>query len=247
MKAVIIDGSPDIVDIVSLMFKRRWPGVQVFTAHYGSKGLGLVQEKEPDVVVLDQGLPDMEGKELCRRIRAISEVPILAFAALGSETGAGEGLDLGADDYVSKPFSHIDLLARVGGLLRTGGGQTKKGPDIEFATGRLLVDPKHRQLFVDGKAVALTPNEFGLLRQLVGNAGTVVAYETLLARVWGESDAGAVRVLKVHMHHLRRKLEEALGQRDVIVTERGVGYRFAYLQGRVSPKAKSPGRRAREG
>ena len=246
MKAVIIDGSPEIVDIVSLCFKRRWPEVQVFTAHNGSKGLGLVQEKEPDVVVLDQGLPDMDGKELCRRIRAISDVPILAFAVLGSETGAGEGLDLGADDYVEKPFSHIDLLARAGGLLGRGWGKKRGGPELDFVTERLLVDPRHRQVFVDGKAVALTPNEFKLLHQLVKKTGTVVTYESLLVWVWGDADAGTLPVLKVHMHHLRRKLEEALGHRGVIVTERGMGYRFAYLQEKGGSKAKSTGRRTRD-
>jgi DNA-binding response OmpR family regulator len=242
VKAVVIDDSPEIVDIVSLCFKLRWPAVEIFAAHEGGKGLDLVQAQNPDIVILDLGLPDVDGYEICKQIRAFSDVPIVILTVRDSDTDVVRGLELGADDYVVKPFSHIELLARVRSVLRRSQGMVMAESEPAFVSDRLLVDFQSREVFVDGEAVVLTPIEFSLLRHLVRNARSVVTYEALLSRVWGESYLDATQVLKVHIHHLRRKLGKALGDPEVIVTQRGVGYKFMTPSQSQRPKAKS-GRR----
>lgn len=229
MKVVIIDDAPDVIEVVSLCFKLRWPGAELASSIEGEKGLELVEAERPDVVILDIGLPDIDGFEVLRQIRLFSDVPVIILTVRGEEIDKLKGLELGADDYVTKPFSHLELLARVKAVLRRRDSLQPGAETEPFTSGDLHVDYAARQVFVRGKEVKLTPIEYGLLYQLTRNAGRVMAHSELLANVQGPEYAEASENLKVYIQRLRGKIEETPSHPRFILTERGVGYRFAGL------------------
>jgi two-component system, OmpR family, KDP operon response regulator KdpE len=226
MKVLIIDDDPDILEIVSLVFTVNWHDWQVATATTGEGGLDLVESEHPDVVLLDVRLPDVDGFEVCRQIRSFSDVPILMLTARDSEADKVRGLELGADDYLTKPFSHLELLARVRAVLRRAAMPlpTSAGPDV--SVGRLTINFARHEVTRDGATVNLTPTEYSLLYHLVRNAGQVMPHATLLAKVWGHEYVGEADYLKVYIGRLRSKIEDDPRNPRLILTERGVGYRF---------------------
>jgi DNA-binding response OmpR family regulator len=230
MRVLVIDDEVDIAEIVRLTFGLRWPEAEVVTASTGEQGVDLVEREAPDLVLLDIGLPDIDGFEVCERIRRFSDVPIVMLSARHEEVDKVRGLELGADDYVTKPFSHIELLARVRAVMRRSESQepTREGPPFDAAP--IFIDYASRQVRVDGEEVKLTPIEYGLLYHLTRNENRVLTFRTLLAKVWGREYMDETDYLKVHIQHLRRKLGDDPQNEPMIANERGVGYKFVHKQ-----------------
>jgi len=225
MKVVVIDDAPDIAEVVTLCFQLRWSGTTVVSAGDGAKGLELIEAENPDVVILDIGLPDMDGFQVLREIRRFSQVPVIMLTVKGEDTDIAKGLELGADDYIVKPFSHIELIARVQAVLRRVQGLpvTSERP---FVSGKLSVDFANNEVSLDGKPVKLTSTESKLLYYLIRNEGRLLSHENLLRKVWGERYIDARDLLRVHIQHLRQKLGDSIELPSIIVTEHGMGYKF---------------------
>jgi two-component system alkaline phosphatase synthesis response regulator PhoP len=220
-KILVIDDEPTIVNLVQAYLKPE--GYEVFTAIDGISGLKAVRAFKPDLIVLDVMLPGMDGLELLSRLRRESQVYVILLTARTEETDKIVGLSVGADDYVTKPFSPRELVARVKAALRriqAGSASGEVGSVLAFQHVRIDLDA--RQVTVDDQPIELTASEFDLLHVLAENRGRVLSREQLLERVWGGSYFGEMRVVDVHLGHVRQKL----GNPDLIVTVRGVGYRF---------------------
>ena len=230
MKVVVIDDAPDIIEVVSLCFQLRWSGTEVLEAGEGGKGLELVEAESPDVVILDINLPDMDGFQVIRELRRFSQVPVIMLTVKGEDTDIARGLELGADDYMVKPFSHIELIARVDAVLRRVRGQPVTSDERPFVSGKLSVDFASNEIKVDGKPVRLTSTETKLLRHLIRNEGRLLSHENLLSKVWGEGYQDTRDLLRVHIQHLRQKLGDSVDSPRIIVTEHGMGYKFVRLQ-----------------
>jgi DNA-binding response OmpR family regulator len=220
--AVVIEDDEAISALVGTYLEQA--GYEVVRECTGEAGLEAVDRRHPRFVVLDLGLPDLDGFDLCRRLRSSGDVPILILTARDEEADRVIGLELGADDYLTKPFSPRELVARVRAVLR----RTDPGPESHvIEVGELRVDLRTRSARFAGSPLALRTLEFELLAELARNAGNVVTRDRLLDRVWGLSFAGGTRTVDVHVAQLRKKL----GQPALIHTVRGVGYRL--LDGRT--------------
>jgi two-component system alkaline phosphatase synthesis response regulator PhoP len=220
-KILVIDDEPSIVNLISAYLKPE--GYEVLTAMDGPSGLKAARAFKPDLIVLDIMLPGMDGIELLSRLRRESEVYVILLTAKTEETDKVVGLSIGADDYVTKPFSPRELTARVKAALRRI--QTAAGSGSEtsvYSFRHLRMDAGARTVDVDEQPVELTAIEFDLLKALVENRGRVLSREQLLEKVWGGAYFGEQRVVDVHLGHVRQKL----GREDLIATVRGVGYRF---------------------
>jgi two-component system KDP operon response regulator KdpE len=231
MKVLIVDDEPDVVEILSLTFNMQWQGCEVISAGDGEEALELFFKELPDVVILDIGLPNMNGFEVCRRLRQVSDVPILMLTVAGAEMDRVRGLELGADDYIAKPFSPLELVARTRAVLRRSRLTPMAAAPRIVVDDDLTVDLANRRAEVRGQPVKLTPTEFRLLSHLVSNAGRILSHETLLAKAWGREYEGDVLMLKVQIARLRDKLGDDAHNPRYVFTERGVGYRFARPRG----------------
>ena len=216
--ALVIEDDEAIGALVATYLERA--GFEVARECTGEGGFAAVDRRRPRFVVLDLGLPDVDGFDLCRRLRDFADLPILILTARDEEVDRVIGLELGADDYVTKPFSPRELVARVRAVLRRAEPASRESPVIEV--GALRVDPRTRSATLAGAPVALRTLEFELLAELARNAGNVVSRDRLLDRVWGLSFAGGTRTVDVHVAQLRKKL----GCPGLIHTVRGVGYRL---------------------
>lgn len=226
MKVVVIDDSPEIIEVVTLCFQLRWGNTTVLPANDGTKGLELVENENPDLVILDIGLPDMDGFEVLREIRRFSTVPVIMLTVKSEDTDIAKGLELGADDYVTKPFSHIELLARVQAVMRRAKGTRTPSEEKPYASGKLHVDFARNEVTVEGKPVKLTSTEYKLLYHLIQNEGRLLSHENLLTKACGEGYRDARDLLRVHIQHLRQKLGDNVESPRIIVTEHGMGYKF---------------------
>jgi len=226
LKVLIIEDAPDIVESISLCFELRWPEVKVVSTAKGDKGLTLAETESPDVIILDLGLPDMDGLEVLKGVRAFSNVPIIIVTVRGDEMDKVRGLELGADDYITKPFSHMELLARIKAVLRRARMPELKAKDRLFHSPGLTIDFATRTVTVNGQPVRLTPTEYSLLHYLVLNEGATLTHRALLGKVWGEEYADSPEYLKVYIQRLRNKLEKDPGNPQLLIGERGVGYKF---------------------
>jgi two-component system KDP operon response regulator KdpE len=200
-------------------------GYRLFEAATAGSGVIEVGSRQPDAVILDLVLPDMDGLEVIRRVRQWSGVPIIVLSARGQEADKVAALDGGADDYVSKPFGVDELLARVRVAVRHKAGVARE--DAVFASGDLRVDLGRRHVYVRDSEVKLTPTEYRLLTTLVRHAGRVLTHRQLLKEVWGPNQTGDAHYLRVFMTHLRRKIEQDPARPRHLLTEPGVGYRLA--------------------
>jgi DNA-binding response OmpR family regulator len=226
--AVVIEDDQAIGALVLAYLEQA--GFDVVCETTGADGLDAVERHDPRVVVLDLALPDLDGLEVCRRLRATRRVPILILTARDEEVDRIVGLELGADDYMTKPFSPRELVARVRAILRrTEPEEPEESMLIEL--GDVQLDRRLRRVAVAGSTVALRTLEFELLAELAENAGQVVTRDRLLERVWGIAFAGGTRTVDVHVAQLRKKLARP----DLIETVRGVGYRAR--EGRLTPEA----------
>ena len=220
VNVLVVDDEPPI-----RRFLRTSLAVQnyrVSEAENGRAALDLLAREKPDLVILDLGLPDIDGIELIRRIRAISNVPLVVLSSRGDERAKVEALELGADDYLTKPFGMEELVARLRTALRHG--FQAKGEDPVFRSGDLTVDLVRRRVMVGSGEVKLSPTEFAMLQLLVQHAGKVLTHQQILREVWGNAED--VQYLRVYVRQLRRKLETDPERPRHIVTESGVGYRL---------------------
>ena len=204
-------------------------GFSVSVAPTGAAGLKLVGEQTPDIVLLDLGLPDMDGRDVCRTLRQTSNVPIIMLTARGMETDRVVGLEIGADDYVTKPFSLAELTARMRAVLRraTAPASAEEAPLADLSIGALHLEERTWSATLAGEPLALTRREFELLRLLMRHAGTVLTRERLMEEVWDENWFGPTKTLDVHVSALRRKIADDPAHPRYIHTVRGVGFRFA--------------------
>jgi len=202
-------------------------GYRLFEATTGADGLIEVASRQPDVVIVDLGLPDMDGLDVIRRLREWTAVPVIVLSARGQERDKVSALDAGADDYVSKPFGAGELLARIRVALRHTAGASHEGEEAAFKVGDLEVDQLRRHVTMRGAEVKLTPIEYKLLTTLVRHAGKVVTHQQLLREVWGPSHDDQAHYVRVYMAHLRHKLETEPARPRYLLTEPGVGYRLA--------------------
>jgi DNA-binding response OmpR family regulator len=224
---LVVEDEASIASFVSLYLKNAGYGVK--TAASGSEALAQAGAETPSLIILDLNLPDIDGIEVCRRLRKSSDVPILMLTARDEDVDKIIGLEVGADDYLTKPFNPRELVARVKSVLRRSGSDRK---DLESATlrhGDLLVDAGRREVHVGEEEIQLAPKEFDLLWELLDHRGLVLTRDQLLERVWGYTFAGDTRTVDVHVRQLRRKLGEA----SPVVTVWGVGYK-------VSPARETP-------
>jgi two-component system, OmpR family, KDP operon response regulator KdpE len=198
---------------------------RLFEATTGSDGLVEVATRQPDVVMVDLGLPDMDGLDVIRKVREWSPVPVIVLSARGGERDKVAALDAGADDYIEKPFGTEELLARVRVALRHAAGGPRDA-DAVFAVGGLVVDQARRVVKIDAHEVHLTPIEYKILTVLVHHAGKVLTHRQLLREVWGPSHVEHAHYLRVYMGQLRRKIERDPAQPRYLLTEPGVGYRL---------------------
>ncbi len=219
--ALIIDDEVQIRRLLRVTLEAG--GYRVFEAATGQEGLVEAAQRRPDVIVLDLGLPDMDGAEVLKRLREWSQAPVLVLSVREGEDDKVSALDSGADDYMTKPFSTVELLAR----LRVARRHAQPVADNSvFRSGRLEVDLAGRRVSVKGQEVKMTPTEYSLLRLLVRNAGKVVTHRQILKEVWGPNYAEQTHYLRVYMAHLREKIEADPGRPELLLTEPGVGNRL---------------------
>ena len=218
---VVVEDDPNIASLVDMYLRQE--GYRVYQAADGATGLDRINQHRPKLVVLDIGLPgDLDGIQLCRELRAASDIPIIMLTARDSEIDRILGLELGADDYVTKPFSPRELVARVKAVLRRtdSAGRTDSSPVLDI--GNIAVDTARREVRLNGDTVSLTAREFDLLQYLAVNQGLALSRRQLLDGVWGYDWVGDERTVDVHVLQLRKKLGDALN----LATVRGVGYRL---------------------
>ena len=226
MRILVVDDEPDVVESVRLGFTLQWREVEVLGAGTGDAALDLVEREHPDIVLLDVGLPDKDGFAVRREIRAFSDTPVVMLTARDDAMDKVKGLELGADDYVTKPFNHLELIARVKAVLRRLDMPAPASRAPSFRSGDLEVDFARQEARLRGERLDLTPTEYKLLYHLVRNAGHVLQHGTLLAKVWGRDYIDEVDYIRVYIRRLRDKLGDDPEQPRYIQTERRLGYRF---------------------
>jgi DNA-binding response OmpR family regulator len=224
---LVIDDEDSIQKLLNAALERD--GYRIVGARDAAEGLIAFEREHPDVILLDVMLPDLSGREVCRRIRATSAVPIIMLSALDEEVDKVVGLELGADDYITKPFGMRELRSRVRAVMRRSqlATATPESDSERLQVGDVLLDPARRVVTVGAASVDLTYVEFELLQMLMSSPGRVFSRAQLLDGVWGSSDFREPRTVDVHVRHLREKLEPSPSEPRYIQTVRGVGYRFA--------------------
>jgi DNA-binding response OmpR family regulator len=225
MKVLVIDDDPRLRDSLAVGIQLQWQDAEVITAEDGEAAIEHFFNDEPDIVLLDVTMPRMNGFEVLQTIRRVSDVPVIMLTASGEDIDQVRGLELGADDYVAKPFSHLALMARMRAVLR----RAELPPPVQalpdFQAGDLAIHFQNQEVTLAGQPVRLTPVEYKLLYHLVRNAGHLLPHEALLDRVWGSDYEASPEYLKVFISRLRAKLRREGGP-EYIETERGRGYRF---------------------
>lgn len=217
--ALIIEDNEDIVQTVSLAFRIRWPSMDIISTPSGRKGALLVEKENPDFLILDLGLPDIDGFEVINEIRQFSKVPIIVLTVRDAEADVVRALELGADDYVLKPFRQLELTSRVKAQLRKG-----EAEEEIIRSGKYCLNLGERILSTGQRNISLTRIETIILGTLFRRSGHVVSHTTLAEKIWGDTHPDTVKNLRIHIKRLRNKLEEESGLASLIVTRPGVGY-----------------------
>lgn len=221
---LVVDDEPRMIRFIRMNLELE--GHQVIEASNGVDALEQIRQHLPDLVIMDVMMPKMDGFEALRLLRDISTVPVILLTVKSDEEDRIRGLELGADDYITKPFSPRELASRVNAVLRRASWPTLTPRTILKIDDRLSVDFNRHQVIVDGERVDLRPTEYRLLSHLIQNAGWVLPHDTLLAKVWGYEYRDETHYLRLYINYLRKKIEEDLDNPKYILTERGVGYRF---------------------
>jgi two-component system KDP operon response regulator KdpE len=226
VRILVVDDEPDLVESVRLGFTLQWRDVEVLGAGEAEAALDIIEREHADIVLLDVGLPGIDGYEVLRQIRAFSDVPVVMLTARDDAMDKVKGLELGADDYVTKPFNHLELMARVNAVLRRMEMPAPTSRVASFKSGDLEIDFAKHEARLAGTRLDLTPTEYKLLYHLARNAGHVLEHGTLLAKVWGREYVDEVDYIRVYIRRLRDKLGDDPDHPRYIRTERGLGYRF---------------------
>ena len=227
MKVLIIEDNPQIVRDISFCLQVRYPEVAVVSVGEERKGLDMIETESPDLVMVDSSLPNVDILELVNQIREFSDVPLIILFEAATDMDRARGLEMGADEYINKPFSPIELLARVKALLRRTQGFGFKPERFISIGGELTINnDTHEVLLSAGKRVKLTPIEYHLLLELVRNNGRVLTHSNLVEKVWGSEDVCDQSYVKKYIYRLRSKLENDAGKPQMLLTERGIGYKF---------------------
>ena len=222
-KILVIDDDDNTLWLVSALLQHQ--GYEVLKTPSPMEGLKMAKDQKPDLVLLDVMMPEMDGWEVCRRLREFSEIPILFITAKTAIKDVVKGLEIGGDDYVVKPFDNRELIARVKAHLRRG-KDSRNVEELSFGNGDLHINFLTREVTVRGQLVELTPKEFSLLSLLAQNSGRVLTRGELIAQAWGPEYGESNDSLKLYIHYLRKKIERNPARPDFILTSRGVGYRF---------------------
>ena len=234
MRLLVVDDDQEIGEALSLSFGFHQQGYEIRTAQDGKSGLSMFFDWHPDLVLLDISLPELEGLTVLKRIREVANTPVIMLTARGGDTNVAKALELGADDYVTKPFSFLELIARIRAQARRLNDPTAASKNEgTFSANSLTIQYATRDVFVDGRAVDLTDTEYRLLFHLAQNAGRLMSYRSLLQLVWG-SDTYGSDVVRVYISRLRRKIEPDPERPRYIMTKAGLGYLF------VAPKDEPP-------
>lgn len=223
-RILLVEDEPDLADPLAYLLRRE--GFEVEIAEDGPTALTAFEERGADIVLLDLMLPGIPGTEVCRRIRATSAVPIIMLTAKDSEVDIVVGLELGADDYVTKPYSSRELLARMRAVLRRASSGEEDLEDNVLSGGRVVLDIDRHTVAVDGSEIAIPLKEFELLEVLMRNSGRVLTRGQLIDRVWGSDYFGDTKTLDVHIKRIRSRIEAVPSEPVMLVTVRGLGYRF---------------------
>jgi two-component system KDP operon response regulator KdpE len=221
---LVIDDEPQILRALRTILRTK--GFQVTTASRGEEGLALAAANCPDLIILDLTLPDIDGFEVCSRIREWSQVPIIVLSVREGEHDKVAALDRGADDYLTKPFGIEELLARIRVAMRHSAQSQGLSKETMIHAGPLTVDLANHAVMRNGDEIKLTATEFKLLSYLAANAGRVLTHQAILSHVWGPSDADRVEYLRVYMRQLRKKIETDPESPEILINEPGIGYRF---------------------
>ncbi len=222
MKVLVIEDDPQIVESVSLTLQIRWPEVQVVHTHLGKEGVEMAESEKPNVIILDLGLPDISGFDVLKQIRLFSSVSIVVLTVRTDDDNIFKALELGADDYIRKPCGRLELLARIN--VRTRGSRNNNIGGLPIYYGSWCFYPSTRQLLCHNKEVRLTAIEANMINCLMKNAGRVVTNSELAKDAWGDDYAGSLESLRVHIRHLRQKVERDPDHPRFIVTRPGIGY-----------------------
>jgi two-component system KDP operon response regulator KdpE len=228
MKVLIIEDSTDLIETVALTLELRWPEANLISTSHGEKGVELAKKQSPDIIILDLGLPGMNGFEVLRQIRSFSDVPVIILTGRGDEGAKIKGLEMGADDYMVKPFSAGEFLARVKTAIRHSQSPAKRakvGKKI-FIRGSLRIDFTTREVSVADKPIRLARSEYDLLYQLVTNEGKVLSSQMLLDKVWGPDHTADTEHVKVYIEGLRKSLKEPYGNPKMILNVGDTDYKF---------------------
>lgn len=223
-RILVVDDEERMVRFIRLNLEHD--GFQVSEAFNGKEALQKIRDVTPDLILLDVMMPDIDGFEVLETVREVSQVPVIMLTAKGEEDDRVRGLELGADDYVTKPFSPRELVSRVKAVLRRTEGASGSMHGLIEVDDRLKIDFDRREIWLEGKLVKLRPTEYRMLYHLVQNAGWVVTHDQLLTKVWGYEYRDEPHYVRLYINYLRQKLEANPSEPKYILTERGVGYRF---------------------
>ena len=224
-KILLIDDDTEFSGLTETWLRNA--GYEPLTAEDGAVGLRRVFNSRPDLVLLDINMPQLDGWEVCRQIRDMSDIPVIMVTVNRQKSDLLRGFSCGADDYVVKPFEFPELIARVDALLRRSGVPSRQEKPNTFHCGELDIDWRSHQVYIRGKQVKLTTTEFKLLSCLINNRNWIVSHEELLRKVWGPQYIGDKSFVKMYIRYLRQKIEREPSKPELILTERGVGYRFS--------------------
>jgi DNA-binding response OmpR family regulator len=223
-KILVVDDEERMARFIRLNLEHD--GFQVVEAYRGQEAMDKLRTTLPDLILLDIMMPDIDGFEVLKMIREVSGVPVIMLTAKGEEDDKVKGLELGADDYITKPFSPRELVSRVKAVLRRSEIPGEGSADVIQVDDRLKIDFNRREIWVSDKLVSLRPTEYRLLYHLVQNAGWVLTYDQILSRVWGYEYRDEPHYVRLYVNYLRQKLEQDPANPKYILTERGIGYRF---------------------
>ena len=224
-KILVVEDDPEFLELTQTWLQNA--GYEVLTAEDGAEGMRRVYSGRPNLVLLDANMPKMDGWEVCRRIRDMSDIPVMMVTVNDQKDYRLRGFSNGADDYVTKPVDFPELIARIQAVLRRSGVSAQDDIQETFDNGEIEVDWRSRQVWVRGERVKLSPTEFKILACLIKNRGWIVTHEQLLEKAWGPNYIGDKSFVKLYIRYLRRKIEEDPHKPKSILTERGVGYYFA--------------------
>ncbi|TET26869.1 MAG: response regulator transcription factor [Dehalococcoidia bacterium] len=229
MKVLIIGEDPATIETISLAFEFRWPNAKLVFTNKGVEGAELVEKEPFDIVILDTDMPETDGMAVLQEIRLFSDVPMIILTGSSEQTAIIKGLELGADDCLTKPFEPMVLLARVKSVLRRSHMPELKEDEEPLVCDGLVIDFASREITHNGKAAKLTPTEWNLLRCLVRNKGRLIPYQVLWEKAWGSAEPDNVPAIRTCVWRLRAKLGDMASSPSIIMGERGVGYRFVGL------------------